>query len=447
MENTYEQLREYVTERKWQVLKKELSHMQEVDIASFLETLTAAQALLVFRTLEKDTAAEIFANLSSEQKNQLITNISDDELKVIMHELMVDDAVDMLEEMPANLVNRVLALTSAETRKLINQFLRYPEYSAGSIMTAEFISLKKELTVEQAINHIRRVGKDKETIYTCFVTNQNRRLEGIVTVRTLLFSENDNLIQSVMEQDIISVKTNDDQEVVADIIRRYDLLSLPVVDQENRLVGIITVDDIIDVIEEENTEDFEKMSAMLPSDKPYLKTGVFSLAKNRIIWLLILLVSSMITGSVISRFEDAIAFLPLLVTFIPMLMDTGGNAGSQSATLVIRGMAINEITMKHKFIVLWKEIRVALVVGFMLSGINFIRLLFTGEGNWLIAATVSIALYATVIMAKTIGGILPMIAKKLKLDPAIMAAPLITTVVDACSLMVYFSVARILLNI
>jgi magnesium transporter len=447
MEHNYEQLRAYVTERKWLELKRELSHMQEVDIASFLETLGAAQALLVFRALEKDTAAEIFANLSSEQKNQLITDITDEELKQIMHDLMVDDAVDMLEEMPANLVNRVLSHTSAETRKLINQFLRYPEYSAGSIMTAEFISLKKELTVEQAINHIRAVGQDKETIYTCFVTDQNRHLEGVVTVRTLLFSKNNQRIESIMETDVISVKTTEDQEVAADTIRRYDLLSMPVVDHENRLVGIITVDDIIDVIEEENTEDFEKMSAMLPSDKPYLKTSVFSLAKNRIIWLLVLLVSSMITGSVISRFEDAIAMLPLLVTFIPMLMDTGGNAGSQSATLVIRGMAVNEITMKHKFIVLWKEIRVALVVGFMLSGINFIRLIITGRGNWLIAATVSIALYATVIMAKTIGGILPMIAKRLKLDPAIMAAPLITTVVDATSLIVYFSVARILLHI
>lgn len=447
MEESFAQLREYVINRNWQLLKRTLSHMQEVDIATFLDSLGPAQTLLVFRTLEKDTAAEIFANLSSEQKNHLITDISDDELKAIMQDLMVDDAVDMLEEMPANLVNRVLSLSSPEIRTLINQFLRYPENSAGSIMTAEFISLKKELTVAEAINHIRRTGKDKETIYTCFVTNQNRVLEGIISVRTLLFSDNDTRLQVIMEQDIISVKTTEDQEIVADIIRRYDLLSLPVVDQENRLVGIITVDDIIDVIEKENTEDFEKMSAMLPSDKPYLKTSVFTLAKNRIIWLLILLVSGMITGGILGKYEEAFALFPILVTFIPMLTDTGGNAGSQSATLIIRGMAVNEITMKHIFIVLWKEIRVSFLVGFMLSGISFLRLLITGQGNWLIATTVSISLYATVIMAKTLGGILPMIAKKLKLDPAIMAAPLITTVVDACSLMVYFSIARFLLHI
>lgn len=421
--------------------------MQEVDIAFFIESLPADQALTVFRTLDKDIAAEVFANLSAEQMQQLITHISDDEIRAIMADLMVDDAVDMLEEMPANVVKRVLKHTSVQDRQLINQFLRYPENSAGSIMTAEFIELKKEMTVGQAINHIRTVGEDKETVYTCYVTGTNRALDGVITVKTLLLASDDQQIASLMEADVISVMTNDDQENVADIISRYDLLAIPVVDQEKRLVGIITVDDILDVIEEENTEDFEKMSAMAPSDKPYLKTGVFSLAKNRIVWLLVLMVSGMITGEILGRYEAAFAILPILVTFIPMLTDTGGNAGSQSSTLVIRGMAVNEITTKNLLTVLWKEVRVALLVGFILAVINFVRLMITEGGDWILATTVSVALYATVLMAKTIGGILPIIAKKCKLDPALMAAPLITTIVDACSLIIYFSIAEALLRL
>lgn len=421
--------------------------MQEVDIAFFIESLPADQALTVFRTLDKDIAAEVFANLSAEQMQQLITHISDDEIRAIMADLMVDDAVDMLEEMPANVVKRVLKHTSVQDRQLINQFLRYPENSAGSIMTAEFIELKKEMTVGQAINHIRTVGEDKETVYTCYVTGTNRALDGVITVKTLLLASDDQQIASLMEADVISVMTNDDQENVADIISRYDLLAIPVVDQEKRLVGIITVDDILDVIEEENTEDFEKMSAMAPSDKPYLKTGVFSLAKNRIVWLLVLMVSGMITGEILGRYEAAFAILPILVTFIPMLTDTGGNAGSQSSTLVIRGMAVNEITTKNLLTVLWKEVRVALLVGFILAVINFVRLMITEGGDWILATTVSVALYATVLMAKTIGGILPIIAKKCKLDPALMAAPLITTIVDACSLIIYFSIAEVLLRL
>ncbi len=440
-------LRDYLTLRNWRALKQELSHMQEVDIAFFIESLPADQALTVFRTLDKDIAAEVFANLSTEQMQQLITHISDDEIRAIMADLMVDDAVDMLEEMPANVVKRVLKHTSVQDRQLINQFLRYPENSAGSIMTAEFIELKKEMTVGQAINHIRTVGEDKETVYTCYVTGMNRALDGVITVKTLLLASDDQQIASLMEADVISVMTNDDQENVADIISRYDLLAIPVVDQEKRLVGIITVDDILDVIEEENTEDFEKMSAMAPSDKPYLKTGVFSLAKNRIVWLLVLMVSGMITGEILGRYEAAFAILPILVTFIPMLTDTGGNAGSQSSTLVIRGMAVNEITTKNLLTVLWKEVRVALLVGFILAVINFVRLMITEGGDWILATTVSVALYATVLMAKTIGGILPIIAKKCKLDPALMAAPLITTIVDACSLIIYFSIAEVLLRL
>ncbi|MGI6433576.1 MAG: magnesium transporter [Sphaerochaetaceae bacterium] len=446
MEVQFEQLHTYVIKHNWLALKSELSGMQEIDVAAFIESLPAELALIVFRTLEKDLAAEIFANLANEQQEQLINAITDQELQHLMKGIMIDDAVDMLGELPANLVNRILRHTSPIARSLINQFLLYPEFSAGSIMTAEFVQLKKEMTVKQAIDHIRRVGEDKETIYTCYVTTQNRKLEGIISVRTLLLSDDETLLESLMEPKFISVTTTDDQEQVANLFRRYDLLSIPVVDHENRLVGIITVDDIIDVIEEENTEDFQKMGAMLPSDKPYLKTGVFTLAKNRIVWLMVLLISGMITGGILSRFEDAFLVLPILVSFIPLLTDTGGNAGSQSSTLIIRGMAVNEISLKDMWGVLWKEIRVALIVGFVLAFVTALRVVLTGS-SIMVAATVGMALYATVIMAKTIGGILPMIAKVVHMDPAIMAAPLITTIVDAFSLLLYFSIARQLLHI
>ncbi len=420
--------------------------MQKIDVASFIENLPSEQALIVFRTLSKDVAAEIFANLANEQKEHLIDAITDEELQQLMRELMIDDAVDMLGELPANLVNRILRHTSTDVRNLINQFLLYPEFSAGSIMTAEFVQLKKELTVKQAIEHIRQVGEDKETIYTCYVTTQNRKLEGIVTVRSLLLSADNQGVENLMDPNFISVNTTDDQELVAELIKRYDLLSIPVVDHENRLVGIITVDDIIDVIEEENTEDFQKMGAMLPSDKPYLKTGVLELAKNRIAWLMILLVSGMITGGILSRFEDAFLVLPILVSFIPMLTDTGGNAGSQSSTLIIRGMAINEISIKDTAKVLYKEICVALIVGLILAFLTALRVYFLGHGI-MVALTVGISLYLTVILAKAIGSTLPMVAKLTKMDPAIMAAPLITTVVDAFSLIIYFSIAQKLLHI
>ncbi|MFA5570097.1 MAG: magnesium transporter [Sphaerochaetaceae bacterium] len=446
MEVLFEQLHEYVETHNWKALQQSLAHMREIDVAEFIESLPLELTPLIYRTLEKDVAAEIFANLSNEEQEQLINAITDQELQHLMKGLMIDDAVDILGELPANIVNRILRHTSPRARYLINQFLLYPEFSAGSIMTAEFVQLKKEMTVKQAIDHIRRVGENKETIYTCYVTTQNRKLEGIISVRTLLLSTDETTLSDIMEPDFISVTTTDDQEEVATLFRRYDLLSIPVVDHENRLVGIITVDDIIDVIEEENTEDFEKMSAMLPSDKPYLKTGVFTLAKNRIMWLMVLLISGMITGGILARYEDAFLVLPILVSFIPMLTDTGGNAGGQSSTLVIRGMAVNEISMKDLATVLWKEVRVAFLVGFVLSFFTALRVYLMGYGI-MVALTVGIALYATVIMAKTIGGVLPMIAKGAKMDPAIMAAPLITTIVDAFSLLLYFTIAKYLLNI
>ena len=446
MEAQFNQLRDYVSSHNWHALQAELAHMQEIDVASFIESLPAELALIVFRALQKDLAAEIFANLSNEQQEHLINAITDQELQHLMTGLMIDDAVDMIGELPANLVNRILRHTSPRTRSLINQFLLYPEFSAGSIMTAEFVQLKKEMTVLQAINHIRTIGEDKETIYTCYVTTQNRKLEGIISVRTLLLSNDEQILETLMDPDFISVTTTDDQEHVANLFRRYDLLSIPVTDHESRLVGIITVDDIIDVIEEENTEDFQKMSAMIPSEKPYLRTGVFELAKNRIVWLMVLLFSGMITGGILAHFEDAFLVLPILVSFIPLLTDTGGNAGSQSSTLIIRGMAVNEISMKDMATVLWKEIRVAFIVGFILSFFTALRVYFTGS-SYMVAITVGIALYATVIMAKTIGGVLPMLAKAIHMDPAIMAAPLITTIVDAFSLLLYFSIAQRLLHI
>ena len=360
---------------------------------------------------------------------------------------LVDDAVDMLEELPANVVKRVLKNSTPDTRKLINQFLKYPEGSAGSIMTAEYVGLKKRMTVEEAFAYIRRHGVDKETIYTCYVMDAKRALEGVVTVKDLLMHPYEEVIGNIMDSHVIKAVTTDDQEEVAESFRKYDLLSLPVVDHENRLVGIVTVDDVVDVMEQEATEDFEKMAAMLPSEKPYLKTGVFALAKNRLAWLLILMISSMITGSILAKYEAAFAVIPLLVTFIPMLTDTGGNAGSQSSTMIIRGMAVGEIEAGDILRVLWKELRVGVIVGVLLGLVNYIQLVIRFPGQEMLCLTVVLSLLATVMLAKTIGCVLPIAAQVLHLDPAIMAAPLITTIVDAVSLIIYFQLACSLLKI
>ena len=374
-------------------------------------------------------------------------SITDQEIVGIIEDLYVDDAVDALEELPANVVKRILKNAKPETRNLINQFLKYEENTAGSIMTAEFVDLKRGMTVAEAIAHIRRTGEDRETIYTCYVTGPSRVLEGVVTVKELLLSQDDQRIEEVMDDDVICVTTTEDREEVARTLAKYNLLSLPVVDQENRLVGIVTIDDAVEVMEQEATEDFEKMAAMSPSEKPYLKTGVFTMARKRFMWLLVLMVSGMITGGILGQYEAAFASMPLLVTFIPMLTDTGGNAGSQSSTLVIRGMALSEISTKDLFAVMWKEIRVSLIVGIGLGAVNFVRLILTYPGNEMVALTVTLALVATVLIAKTIGGALPILAKFLKADPAIMAAPLITTIVDALSLIIYFTIASHLLPI
>ena len=442
-----EALLDLLERRDYHALRAMLSEENEVDVAEALAELPQEKAVVAFRTLPKELAAEVFSNLPPETQQTIIQSATDQELSAIVEELYVDDAVDMLEELPANVVKRVLKNAGPDTRRLINQYLNYPENSVGSIMTAEFTDLRQTMTVAEAIDHIRRTGADSESIYTCYVIDRGRKLEGVLTLRELLLAGDDQRVADLMETDVITAETTEDQEEAVARMMRYDFISLPVVDTEQRLVGIVTVDDVMDVMEEEATEDFEKMAAMAPSEKPYLKTGVFSLAKHRIMWLLVLMISGMITGGILGRYEAAFAAMPLLVTFIPMLTDTGGNAGSQSSTLVIRGMAVGEIQLRDFVKVFWKELRVSVLVGAVLSAVNFVRLIITYPGNEMIALTVAMALFVTVLLAKTVGGVLPMAAKLCRADPAIMAAPLITTIVDAISLVVYFQIASALLPI
>ncbi|NLO84356.1 MAG: magnesium transporter [Clostridiales bacterium] len=442
-----EKFQKLIANQEMTKLREELLRMNEVDAADLIEQLDTEQTILVFRLLPKGLAAEVFSNLESEAQQLIISAITDTELSRIMDGLFMDDAVDMLEEMPANVVKRVLANTSPESRNMMNQLLKYPENSVGSIMTVELFDLKGDLTVGQAIQRIRTKGDGSELIYNCYVTDKQRKLEGVITLRELLTANDDQIVSEIMTPDVITAHTTEDQEEAARRIMRYDFLALPVVDGEGRLVGIVTVDDVMDVMEAEATEDFERMAAMTPSEKPYLKTSPLSLANKRIGWLLFLMVSGMITGGILGKYEAAFAAMPLLVTFIPMLTDTGGNAGSQSSTLIIRGMVVGEITMGDWFKVFWKELRVSLLVGSVLSAANFIRLIITYPGQYMMALTVALAMYATVILAKTVGGILPMVAKLFKADPAIMASPLITTIVDAISLIIYFTLAELLLGL
>jgi magnesium transporter len=443
-----DELLQLIEERKYASLREKLTHLNEVDVADFMEVLPNTQEMLVFGLLDKEVAADVFANLPIENQTELINSLDDHQLSTIIEDLSVDDAVDMIGELPANIVRRILRNAQPDTRKLINTFLRYPDHSAGSIMTAEFIDLKKELTVKEAIGRIREIGEDKETIYTCYVTDQQHRLEGIVTVKDLLLAHDEKLVEDLMEKDVISVHTTDDQEVAAQLFNKYDFLSLPVVDTENRLVGIVTVDDAVDVMEDEATEDIEKMAALSPSEKPYLKTSVIELARHRIVWLLVLMVSGMLTGLILDKYEAAFVAIPILVSFIPMLTDTGGNAGSQSSALIIRGLAVGELGPKDWFKIVWKEIRVGCIVGVILAAVNYVRIILTYKGiDPFIALTVSCAIFATVLLAKVLGCLLPLLAQKIKLDPALMAAPLITTLVDAFSLIIYFTTAKELLHI
>jgi magnesium transporter len=424
-----------------------ITQINVVDIANWLEELDGNDLLVVFRLLPKDLAAEVFSYVSKEQQEFIIESITDREIKSIIDELFLDDTVDLIEEMPANVVKKVLKNTSEERRKLINQFLKYPENSAGSLMTIEVVDLKKEMRVDQALEYIRRIGLDKETINVCYVMDKNRKLEGIIPIRKLILSEPDETIENIMETNIISVHTLDDQEDIANIFRKYDLLAIPVVDKEGRLVGIITIDDIVDIIEQENTEDFQRMAAMQPSDEEYLKTSVVELAKHRVTWLLILMLSATLTGSIIQKYQDVLYSVAILTSFIPMLMDTAGNAGSQSATLIIRGLALEEINLNDILRVMWKELRISILVGIVLAVVNFARILIMQQASVWVAATVSFSMIITVILAKVIGGSFPILAKKIGLDPAIMAGPLITTIVDALALTAYFSIASWILGI
>lgn len=440
--------------KQYRSLKLTLCDMNEYDIAAFLEELDPSQLAMVFRMLSKEQAAEVFANLEVQEQECIINSVTDAELGSIIEELYVDDAVDMMEELPANVVKRVMRTATPETRNLINQFLKYPENSAGSIMTAEFVDLKKYMNVRESIARIRRIGEDKETIYTCFVTSADRKLEGIVTVKDLLLSDDESSIEDIMDTRVICAKTTDDQEEVSALISDYDMLVVPIVDKENRLVGIVTVDDVIDVLEQEATEDIEKMAAILPSDRPYMRSSVWELWKNRIPWLLLLMISATFTGMIITSFESALAAQVALTAFIPMLMDTGGNTGSQASVTIIRALSLGDVEFRDILRVIWKEFRVALLCGVVLAVVSFGKILLVDRlllGNdsitVFVALTVTLTLVITVLCAKFVGCTLPMLAQRLGFDPAVMASPLITTIVDAVALLVYFAVAKLLLGV
>ena len=426
-------------------LRGALNMLNEVDIAEYLETLDNEKVLMVFRLLPKDVSADVFAYMDSDQRTRIMEALGDEEAMRIIDDMFIDDAVDFLEELPAGVVKRMLMNCDEKRRALLNQFLRYPENSAGRIMTIEYVEFHVGVTVGQAMAEIRRTAPDKETINTLYILDDRRELLGTVALRKLLLASDDRKVEELMNTQVISVRTTDDQELVADTVRKYDLLSIPVVDHENRLVGIVTVDDIVDVIEEENTEDFEKMAAMLPSDDEYLKTSVLQLAKNRLPWLLILMISATFTGMIITHFENVLANSAsigvALVACIPMLMDTGGNCGAQASTLAIRGLALGEIEIRDVWKILWKEFRVALILGVILALVNFLRIWFLTPYDKDVAFVVSLAMFFTVIIAKAIGCTLPLLAKSVHLDPALMASPIITTLVDAASLTILFTIA------
>ncbi len=444
-EMNFESLKALVEKGDFTALRKELSEMNEVDVAEFLGELPNETMIRIYRILPKDLSAEVFSYLESEDQGDIISSITDKELQKLVDDMFLDDVVDMVEEVPANLVTRILKLASPETRKLINTYLNYPEDSAGSIMTNEMIELHDRCTVQQAIDKIRETGIDKETIYTCYCIDNGRHLRGTIELSDLVFNDKDAYLRDIMDDDkqLIYVKTTDDQEQVAEIVKHYDLLAVPVVDGENRLVGIVTIDDILDIIEEETEEDFEKMAALLPSEDEYLKTPVLVLVKNRIGWLLVLMISATLTGSIIQSFEDMLAVVTGLTAAIPIITGTGGNAGNQSSTLAIRALALGEIELKDWFRVLFKEIRVAVICGLILGLANFGRMLVLGNpGGMQVYLTVSAAMFFAVIMAKMIGCMLPLLAKLVKIDPAVIAGPVISTLVDSLSLLVYFALAK-----
>lgn len=453
-EKRNDELTELLDNRDMKQLQKRMEEMNEFDVAEFLSEIGDKRMPMVFRLLSKETAAEVFANFEAPEQEQIINSITDSELGNIIEELYVDDAVDMMEELPANVVKRVMRTATPETRNLINQYLRFPENSAGSIMTSEFVDLKKYMSVKESFARIRRIGEDKETIYVCFVISADRKLEGIVTVKDLLLADDDVIIEELMDRNVIFATTTEDQESVSEKFSDYDLMALPVVDREGRLVGIVTVDDIIDVMEQEATEDFEIMAGMTPSDKPYSRTSILEMWKNRIPWLMFLMLSATFTSMILTSFEDRLAVQAGLVAFIPMLMGTGGNSGAQSSTAVIRSLSIGDTEPGDALRVMWKELRVAFLCGITLAAVNFVKMLLV-DGMLLrndnitlaVAATVSLSVLFIVMFAKVVGSALPILAEKIGVDPAVMANPLISTVTDAVSLLIYIYIAKLILHI
>lgn len=440
------EVEELIKERKFTRLKDMLSEVNPADMAAVFDEVDKKHRLLLFRVLPKELAADTFTYLESDMQRTLIEAFSDVELREVVNELFLDDTVDIIEEMPANAVDKILRNVDSETRKAINDLLHYPKDSAGSIMTTEYVALKQNMTVEQAFAHIRKYAVDKETIYTCYVTD-NRKLMGIVTVKELLLASYEDIIGDIMETNVIAVDTHEDQELVANMFDKYDLMALPVVDKENRIVGIITVDDAMEVMREEHGEDIEAMAAILPTDKSYMQTGVFETWKKRIPWLLFLMLSATFTGKIIQSFEAALAGCVALTAFMPMLMGTGGNAGSQASVTIIRGLSLNEIEYKDIFKVVWKELRISMVCGLTLGAIGLVKIMLIDNVSIVIALVVVGTLFVTVIIAKLLGCTLPIIAKRIGLDPAVVVNPLITTAVDAISLMVYFEIASRVLEL
>ena len=449
-----ERVEELVEHRQWPQLRDLLLPLPAADIANILSELPEDRLPLLYRLLPKELAAEVFVEMDPEQQELLIKTFSDTELKEVLDELYVDDTVDLIEEMPATVVKRILQHADPETRRSVNEILKYPEDSAGSIMTTEFVDLKKNLTVADAIKRIRRTGTDKETINICYVTDPSRHLLGLVSIRTLLLAEEDDIIEDIMDTNVVYARTMDDKEDVAQTLNKYGFLALPVVDAEDRLVGIVTVDDAMDVMEEEATEDFERMAAILPTDKPYLRTGVMETVKSRLPWLLMLMLSATLSGIVINSFEESLATYSVLIGFIPMLTGTGGNSGSQSSVAVIRGLSLNEIDFGDLCAVVWKESRVAIVCGALLACANFVKLLVVDR--WLlqnadvtipVALVICLTLVCTVFCAKVVGCMLPLLAEKIGLDPAVMASPFISTIVDVLSLLIYFAFAALILGL
>lgn len=440
---TVEKWQELIEKGQYILLREELNEENPANVAEFLEELPADKQLFLFRLLSKDMAAEAFSFLDNDTQKMLVTSITDTEVRNIVDNMYLDDTIDFLEEAPANLVSKVLRNTDRETRALINRFLHYPENSAGSLMTVEFVYLSKTMTAKRAMEIIRKNGLDKETIYTCYVIDDKKHLVGVLPLRTLLFADEDKLVEELMEEDVISIATLDDQEEAANLFRKYSFISLPVVDGENRLVGIITVDDIVDVIDEETTEDMEKMAALLPSDEEYLKTPVTKLARNRIVWLCVLMISGTLSSAIISGYDAILSQAVQLAAFIPVLTGTGGNAGSQTSATIIRGMSLGDIRPRDILRVMGKEIQVGMICGVLLAALNFIKqTIFSPSTDIMVDLTVSVSMGFVVVVAKAMGCVLPIGAKVCKLDPAIMAGPLITTVVDAVALVIFFNVAQ-----